>query len=403
MKKHRQGESWEQRQQERNDRRRSWMSERGYWQGVQPSWQHTPLVAPDIHRKRRSMFLRFMGFLLFLALPLVGLGVLFGTIIANTGSAPPRFMLFIGVVCGFPLLLALILGTIGALAFRSLGTPLVNIMEAADAVAGGDLSTRVEEGGPGEFRRLARSFNRMTAELQRADQQRRNLTADVAHELRTPLHILQGNLEGLIDGVYQPTPEHIQAMLDETHMLSRLVEDLQTLSLAEAGQLHLRMEPVDLAELLADVGTSFSGPLEAAGIDLQVQTVGLPDDLTILGDAERLDQVLSNLMGNALRHTPAGGSIYLNAAATLTGVRLVVRDTGEGISPEDLPYVFERFWRGDKSRQRRSGTGSGLGLAIAKQFVQAHGGQISVESHLGQGTTFTIDLPLGHEHPADCE
>ena len=243
---------------------------------------------------------------------------------------------------------------------------------------------------------MARSFNRMTEELERADHQRRNLTADVAHELRTPLHILQGNLEGLQDGVYQPTPEHIQAMLDETSMLSRLVDDLQTLSLAEAGQLPMQMEPVDLAELLADIGTSFTGPFETAGIDLQVQTVGLHEDLQIAGDVERLDQVLSNLMGNALRHTPAGGSVILKAAATPGEVRITVRDTGEGIPPEDLPYVFDRFWRGDKSRHRQRGTGSGLGLAIAKQFVQAHGGKISVESQLSQGTTFTIDLPQSH-------
>jgi two-component system OmpR family sensor kinase/two-component system sensor histidine kinase BaeS len=245
---------------------------------------------------------------------------------------------------------------------------------------------------------MARSFNRMTEELERADQQRRNLTADVAHELRTPLHILQGNLEGLIDDVYQPTPEHIQAMLDETQMLSRLVEDLQILSLAEAGQLPPRLEPVDITELLADVNTSFSGPLEAADIDLQVQTVGLPEDFMVTGDAERLDQVLSNLMGNALRHTSAGGSILLRAESTSKGVRITIRDTGEGIPPEDLPFIFDRFWRGDKSRQRQSGAGSGLGLAIAKQFVQAHGGQISVESQLGRGTTFTIDLPQSHQN-----
>jgi signal transduction histidine kinase len=350
-------------------------------------------------RTQRTLFGRFMGFLLFLALPLVGLGILFGSLLSGTEATPPRLHFLIALVCGFPLLMTLLIGTIGTLAFRNLGTPLAGIMAAADAVADGDLSTRVEEGGPGEFRRLAKSFNRMTAELQRADQQRRNLTADVAHELRTPLHILQGNLEGLIDGVYQPTPEHIQAMLDETQMLSRLVEDLQTLSLAEAGQLTLRLEAVDLTELLADVGTSFSGPLEAAGIDLQVETQGTPADLAVLADAERLDQVLSNLMGNALRHTPKGGSILLGAATTSRGVRLTIRDTGEGIAPEDLPYIFERFWRGDKSRQRRSGTGSGLGLAIARQFVQAHGGEISVESQLGVGTTFTIDLPREHERP----
>jgi signal transduction histidine kinase len=396
MKKYRQSENWEQHRQERKDRRRAWRAERGYWNKEQSSWQHMPMMTPDFHRKRRSMFLRFMSFLLFLALPMVGLGILFGTLISNTGSSPPRLIILIGVVCGFPLLLFLIIGAIGSVIFRSLGTPLASIMVAADAVANGDLSTRVEEKGPGEFRRMARSFNRMTEELERADQQRRNLTADVAHELRTPLHILQGNLEGLQDNVYQPTPEHIQAMLDETQMLSRLVEDLQTLSLAEAGQLHLRMEPVDVAELLADVGTSFSGPFEASGVNLQVQTVGLPEDLLITGDVERLDQVLSNLMGNALRHTPAGGSVFLKAAATPQEVQITVRDNGEGISPDDLPYVFDRFWRGDKSRQRQSGAGSGLGLAIAKQFIQAHGGTISVESQFGNGTTFTIDLPQSH-------
>ena len=273
------------------------------------------------------------------------------------------------------------------------------IVAAADAVADGDLSTRVEESGPGEFQRMARSFNRMTVELQRADQQRRNLTADVAHELRTPLHILQGNLEGLQDGVYQPTPEHIAAMLDETQMLARLVDDLQTLSLAETGQLPLRLEAVDIIELLADVGTSFSGQMEAAGIDLQVEATGTPAALTVGGDVERLDQVLSNLMGNALRHTPSGGQIILRAETIPDGVRILVRDTGEGIPPDDLPYIFDRFWRGDKSRQRSSSAGSGLGLAIARQFVSAHGGQISVESQLGLGTTFTIDLPQVTEHP----
>jgi len=363
------------------------------------NWEkHRPMMPPGFQHKRRSLFGRFIGFLLFMAVPLVGLGILFGTILSQSDTTHPRLFMFIGVACGFPLLLFLILGAVGSIAFRNLGTPLAEIMAAADAVAEGDLSTRVEEKGPGEFRRMARSFNRMTAELERADQQRRNLTADVAHELRTPIHILRGNLEGLQDGVYQPTPEHIQVMLEETQMLSRLVEDLQTLSLAEAGQLPLRLEPVDITEVLADVSTSFSGPLKTAGIDLQVQTRGYPEELMITGDAERLDQVLSNLMGNALRHTSEGGSILLKAVATSGGVRIIVRDTGEGISPEDLPYVFDRFWRGDKSRQRQSGASSGLGLAIAKQFIQAHRGGISVESQLGQGTTFTIDLPQSQQN-----
>jgi two-component system OmpR family sensor kinase/two-component system sensor histidine kinase BaeS len=366
----------------------------------QRPWKHAPRH-PGFRAKRRTLFGRFLGFMLFLALPLVGLGILLGTVINSAEGFPPRFHMGLAFICGLPLLLTVLIGTIGALAFRNLGTPLAKIMAAADAVAEGDLSTRVEEVGPGEFRRMARSFNRMTAELERADQQRRNLTADVAHELRTPLHILQGNLEGLQDGVYQPTSEHIEAMLDETQMLARLVDDLQTLSLAEAGQLPLRLEPVDIAELLADVGTSFSGQMQAAGIDFQLETEGTPAALTISGDIERLDQVLSNLMGNALRHTPRGGSILLRAESAPEGLRILVRDNGEGIPPDDLPYIFDRFWRGDKSRQRRSGAGSGLGLAIAKQFVSAHGGQISVESQLGGGTTFTIDLPRDNPRPTD--
>ena len=343
------------------------------------------------------MFGRFLGFLFFLALPLVGLGILLGWLITGSGGAAPRFTVLLGVLCGIPMLVILLVVTIGAVVFRSLGTPLAKIMAAADAVAAGDLSTRVEESGPRDFRRMARSFNHMAAELEKADQQRRNLTADVAHELRTPLHILRGNLEGLQDGVYQPTSQHIDTMLDETRMLSRLVDDLQTLSLAEAGQLTLQLEQVDIPELLADVSTSFSGPMENSGIELGVEIMGEPEELAVTGDVERLDQVLSNLLGNALRHTPAGGSITLTAEPIPSGTRLSVSDTGEGIPPEDLPYVFDRFWRADKSRRRGSGTGSGLGLAISRQLVQAHNGQISVESELGQGATFTIDLPQEQE------
>jgi signal transduction histidine kinase len=288
----------------------------------------------------------------------------------------------------FPLLAVLI----AMRSFTRVANPLARVMAAADAVAEGDFSIRVPVYGPGEFSRLARSFNRMVAELERSDQLRRSLTADVAHELRTPLHIIQGNLEGLLDGLYQPMPEQLNLLLEETRQLARLVEDLRTLSLAEAGQLPLEREAVDVGELLADVVTSFSGQAEAAGVDLHVEGRAGSAPLIVQGDAGRLDQVLSNLVANALRHTSPGGRITLRAKASQDGVRIQVTDNGSGISPEDLTNIFDRFWRGDRSRD-----GSGLGLAIARQLVQAHGGKIAVESQVGQGTTFTIDLPAGDQ------
>jgi len=303
--------------------------------------------------------------------------------------------------CGLSLALPLLAGIIAMRAFRDIATPLADVMTAADAVAAGDLSVRVEmpARGPGEFGRLAESFNRMAEELEQADQRRRNLTADVAHELRTPLHIIQGNLEGILDDVYEPTSEHITATLDETHLLARLVEDLRTLSLAEAGQLPLEWEAVDVAELLTDLSTSFGGQTEAAGLDLRVEIEGeLP---TITGDVGRLNQVLGNLMGNALRHTPPGGIITLRAERSDGDVRIIVQDTGEGIPAEDLPYVFDRFWRGDRARSHAGGAGSGLGLAIARQLVQAHGGAIRVESEPGQGTTFIIELSADERPTTD--
>lgn len=295
--------------------------------------------------------------------------------------------------CSLALALPLLAVVLAARTFRRVAAPLADVMAAAEAVAAGDLSVRVHNAGPGEFGRLARSFNHMAAELERAEQQRRNLTADVAHELRTPLHVIQGNLEGILDGVYEPTADHISATLVETRQLARLVEDLRLLSLAEAGQLPLVHESVIVAELLADVATSFSGLAEAARVELQVQTEGEVTALTVMGDAGRLDQALSNLLVNALRHTPAGGVVELNARPTARGVQIVVADTGIGIAAEDLPYIFDRFWRGDRSRSHGGGAGSGLGLAIARQLIQAHGGTITAASEPGRGTTLTIDLP----------
>ena len=346
--------------------------------GGPPEWMH----------KRRFLFFRFARFvagalLLFLA-GMAGLAFLFTRLFGGAGQATLLvWVLGIGLALSFPL----VVGLVAWRSFSRLINPLARVMAAADAVAEGDLSVRVPEAGPGEFGRLARSFNRMVAELERSDRLRRNLTADVAHELRTPLSILQGNLEGILDGVYQPDAEHMDLLLDETRRLNRLVEDLRTLSLAEAGQLSLQREPVNLAELINDVATSFSGQAEASRVNLKV--ILDPGPLIVSGDAGRLDQVLSNLVANALQHTPAGGTITLSAARSPEGVRLKVTDNGRGIPAEDLPNIFDRFWRSDERRQ----SGSGLGLAIARQLVQAHGGSISVESQLNQGSTFTINLP----------
>jgi signal transduction histidine kinase len=309
------------------------------------------------------------------------------------GDGQTTVIVWIGGI-GFALAMPILAISTAVRAFRRIASPLADIMSAADSLAEGDLSARVpEKRGSREFNQLVRSFNRMASELERNDQLRRNLTADVAHELRTPLHIIQGNLEGVLDGVYQPSTDHINATLEETRLLARLVDDLRTLSQAEAGQLELRLEEVELCGILEDVGTSFSGQAESQGIDLRIECADAVYGLSMNLDAGRIDQALSNLVVNAMRHTPEGGAITLRATRNTNGVQITVQDTGEGISSDDLPHIFDRFWRGDRSRTRASGVGGGLGLSITRQLIQSHGGSIEVESALGVGTTFTISLP----------
>jgi len=280
---------------------------------------------------------------------------------------------------------------LGSLLFRQITSPLGALSRAAEAIAGGDLGRRVEAQSDDEIGRVARSFNRMAESLAHADAQRRNLMADIAHELRTPLTVIQGNLEALMDGVYDLTPENVAAVHRHTVVLSRLVADLRDLALAEAGQLRLERKPIALSEVIAQVSESLEAQAREKGVTLK--TEAHDPRPPVAADEQRITQVLFNLLSNALRHTPSGGTITTSAELRDGRVLVSVRDTGTGIPPEDLPHVFERFYRADRSRARATG-GSGLGLTIAKQIVEAHGGQIWVQSWLGAGSTFAFSLPL---------
>ena len=279
---------------------------------------------------------------------------------------------------------------VGLILSRRMSSPLVQLTEATQAVAAGDLSVRVPQRYPGEMGELAASFNAMTEDLASADEMRRNLTADVAHELRTPLSIIRGRLEGIIDGVYPATSDQLEPVLDETKLLAQLVDDLGLLALADTGQLTLDTRSIDVADLLIDAQVNFQPQAADRGVEL---VLNVPPELPkVLGDWRRVAQILGNLITNGLRHTMSGGSITLSATAEEGFVEISVADTGTGIAQEDLPFIFERFWRGEKSRSRSSG-GSGLGLSIAKQLVELHGGSIGVESALGEGSRFWFTLP----------
>jgi len=289
---------------------------------------------------------------------------------------------------------------IGFVLSRGMSRPLVNLTTATRAVAAGDLSVHVPARYPGEVGELATAFNTMARDLAHADELRRNMTADVAHELRTPLSVIRGKLEGVLDGVYPATSKHLEPILEETDLLTHLVGDLRLLALAEAGQLTLEKRAMDVGDLLRDAQVNFGPQAADRGVTLALD---LPSELPhVVGDWRRIAQVLGNLLTNALRHTPEGGCVTLSASVSVSpppmggagggSVRVTVSDTGIGIPPENLPYIFERFWRGDKSRSRASSE-TGLGLAIAKQLVEMHGGAIGVESVPGAGSKFWFTLP----------
>ncbi|MBI4787009.1 MAG: HAMP domain-containing histidine kinase [Chloroflexi bacterium] len=273
--------------------------------------------------------------------------------------------------------------------------PVRALTTAAEKMTHGDLNQRVQVTSSDEIGELGSAFNTMASSLARTDQLRRNLVADVAHELRTPLTSVLGSLEAMRDGVAEPTPEFLNSAYDEGLLLKHLVNDLQELSLAESGQIQLDCQRVTLAEIVEGAVRAVAEQAKAKAITLSAD---VPPDLSVEVDAARVGQVLRNLLANALAFTPASGRVEISTLPLGERVTVSVTDTGVGIAAEDLPLVFERFYRADKSRTRassgsRSGGGAGLGLAIAKQWIEAHGGQIQVTSEPGRGTTFTFTLP----------
>ncbi len=275
---------------------------------------------------------------------------------------------------------------------RTFTRPLRQLTAATRAMARGDLKQQVPVRSQDELGALIAAFNQMSADLAEANALRRQMTADIAHDLRTPLTVLSGYLEALRDGALPPSTERFETMYAEAAHLNRLVEDLRTLSLADAGELALHRSAVAPADLMARAVFSFARKAQEKNIDLSVEAA--PDLPTIEVDFERMVQVLGNLVSNALRFTPAGGQIRLGAFRDRQAVCLFVQDTGVGIPAEALPRIFRRFYRVDSSRPQDQGE-SGLGLAIARSIVEAHGGVIWADSEEGQGTTFTISLPAG--------
>lgn len=274
---------------------------------------------------------------------------------------------------------------------RSILRPVDELISAARAMEKGDLSQRVTVSTRGELGELAHAFNAMAEGLTRLEQLRQNMVTDVAHELRTPLSNVSGYLEALRDGVVKPTPETIASVYEEAMLLNRLVDDLQELALAEAGQLKLVCQPVNIQQVINKAVQS----LRTQALEKEINLItDLQDNLPLVNaDAERMGQVLRNLLKNAIINTPVGGEIRIQARASDSKVEVSVQDNGMGISAEHLPYVFERFYRVDQSRARETG-GAGLGLAIVKQLVEAQGGQVGIDSQVDHGTRITFTSPI---------
>lgn len=358
-----------------------------------PWWPATESWPPE-HRWRghygfaAPLGCLFVATFALMMLGLVTLGAFALAVVLGSGAPSMGGRLAVGAALAAVLLVALVSGR----GMARIARPLNALSDAAGRVASGDYSARVEEPtrGPASVRALVRSFNVMAARLEVSHEQRRSLLADVSHELRQPLAILRGELEAIQDGVHAPDEARLRLLLQETAVLTRLVDDLRTLALSEAGTLPLHREPTDLGVLIGETVAGLASNATSAGVTLETRiALGLP---LLDVDPVRIREVLANLLENALRYTPRGGRVDVEAASEGAWVRVSVRDTGPGIDPELLPRVFERFAKSDTSK------GFGLGLAIARHLALAHGGTLEAASvpggGTGGGTTMTLRLPL---------
>ena len=359
-----------------------WWPENEEWPPTRDAWRRVG---------GRNPFFRRMGclFFAFSFLAFMGLFAILRLIFTAFHGAPPFDQPGTIIPFGFLgfVLMVMVLGW-GVRTLRRVSVPLDNLLEASSKVAEGDFSVRVEEKGPPEVRTLTRGFNSMAERLQSTDQQRRSMLADVSHELRTPITVIQGNVEGILDGMYPADEERMRSILEETQILSRLVEDLRTMALAESGSLQLRREPTDLAPLIQEVVTGFESQAKEKDIAVELSLAEVED---INVDPLRVHEVLNNILSNALRYTPRGGKVQVGVVESGSGVErsvtVFVQDSGAGIESTDLPHVFDRFYKSSDSG------GMGLGLSIAKYIVEAHGGKIWAESEMGRGTRISFTLP----------
>ena len=357
-----------------------------------PNEPWPPRYGSYVWSHRRMRFARRMAFLFacFFALMAIGAVNVVSWALATLRGSPhvPSPPAVTAVPFIFALVIACFIAAGGAFALmRRVGVPLADVVSAAGRVAAGDYGVRIGEQGPASLRSVARAFNSMTTQLQAHDEQRRHLMADIAHELRTPLTVMQGQLEGLVDGIYARDDARLNEVLGQARLLGRLVEDLNTLAQAERGTLALRKEPTDLGALVDDATAAFAG--EAAAKRIAIRVADHDELPTVDVDPVRIREVLTNLLSNALRHSPDGASVTIEVEPRRDAIAVSVRDTGVGLPPDVLPRIFDRFYKGPASK------GSGLGLTIARNFVEAHGGRMSAESRVGEGTVITFTLPRG--------